>query len=69
MPFQGSQFSPFGEGVRTPFHSTLWGFIRTAGMENPENEIRMLDIDAGRWKDSGQSQPLNRAAGIFTVAT
>ncbi|CAJ1382667.1 unnamed protein product [Effrenium voratum] len=41
----------YTQGVRTPFHSTLWGFIRTAGMENPENEIRMLDIDAGRWKE------------------
>lgn len=37
-------------GIRTPFHSTLWGFCRTANIENPTKEFRVLDVDAGRWK-------------------
>eukprot|EP00438_Fugacium_kawagutii_P023718 Skav228045 [mRNA] locus=scaffold1188:184746:187223:+ [translate_table: standard] len=39
------------EGIRTPFHSTLWGFSRTANIENPTKEFRVLDLDAGRWKE------------------
>ncbi len=39
------------KGIRTPFHSTLWGFCRTANIENPMNEFRVLDVDAGRWKE------------------
>ncbi|CAK9006757.1 unnamed protein product [Durusdinium trenchii] len=38
-------------GIRTPFHSTLWGFCRTANIENPMHEFRVLDIDAKRWKE------------------
>lgn len=38
-------------GIRTPFHSTLWGFSRTANIENPTKEFRVLDLDAGRWKE------------------
>lgn len=38
-------------GIRTPFHSTLWGFCRTANIENPTKEFRVLDVDAGRWKE------------------
>ena len=38
-------------GVRTPFHSTLWGFCRTANIENPMHEFRVLDLDADRWKE------------------
>ncbi|CAE7518295.1 unnamed protein product [Symbiodinium natans] len=33
-------------GVRIPFHSTLWGFCRTARIENPTHEFRVLDVDA-----------------------
>eukprot|EP00435_Cladocopium_sp_Y103_P066563 s466_g28.t2 len=39
------------KGIRTPFHSTLWGFCRTANIENPTKEFRVLDVDAGRWKE------------------
>ena len=27
------------------------GFCRTANIENPMNEFRVLDVDAGRWKE------------------
>ena len=39
------------KGVRVPFHSTLWGFCRTARIENPTHEMRVLDVDAKTFKE------------------
>jgi len=37
------------KGVRVPFHATLWGLCRTARIENPTHEFRVLDVDASTW--------------------
>ena len=39
------------KGIRLPFHSTLWGFCRTARIENPTHEFRVLDVDAKSFKE------------------
>ncbi|CAE6971877.1 unnamed protein product [Symbiodinium sp. CCMP2456] len=38
------------QGIRVPFHSTLWGFCRSARIENPTHEFRVLDVDAKTFK-------------------
>jgi len=38
------------QGIRMPFHSTLWGFCRSARIENPTHEFRVLDVDAKTFK-------------------
>ncbi|CAE8637811.1 unnamed protein product [Polarella glacialis] len=47
-----TQHMAYTHGLRDPFHATLWGFARTARIENPQHEFRCLDVDAGcRWED------------------
>lgn len=45
---ESAQALALASSVREPVHAPLWGFARTARMENPMNEFRCLDIDAGR---------------------
>lgn len=45
---ESAQALGLADEMREPFHSSLWGFSRTARVENPQHEFRCLDIDAGR---------------------